>query len=247
MLERLQSEFLAAIRGAACNVALGQSAVSPEQTWRIYRRNYVQSHIAALMDTYSTVCSIVGEGYFRHLAGVYVTQSDSLDGDLNEYGADFPAFLDGASAAQELLYLADVARLDWAWLQMLRATQRLDDWLPQLLSLPPERWPAVRAIAGGVRIASAFPIFDIWKLAALDGEPVDLAKGGQTVLVTRPNEVEVNLLSPVEDAFVARWLGGSTLEEALECALSTGQGLDIGTLLTRMAATGAVQSIESTI
>ena len=247
MLEQLQTGFLSTIRGSASAIGLGPSTISHDQTWRIYQRNYMQSHVAALVDTYSTVCSLVGERYFRHVAEAYVSQSDSKDGDLNEYGADFPAYLTGVVGIRETPYLPDIARLDWHWLQQLRAPIHHQDWLPYLLSMDSHRWPAVRAVSGAVRVASRSPIFAIWEMTALGGEPVDLATGAQTVLITRLENVKVTLLSPAEDAFLVRWLSGSTLEASLEHAFEICQELEIGPLLTRMATIGAVQSIESTL
>lgn len=246
MLERLQRDFHAAVRGAAPALALGASRITPQQTWDIYRRNYMDSHIAALKDTFSTVCTIVGDDYFRQTAREYVACAESCDGDLNEYGATFPAFLSGHDVQDRLPYLSDVARLDWAWFTVLRMDLQMTDWLAALLTMPPERWPAATARAAGMRVSSHYPLYAIWQLSNGGAEPVDLNAGGQSVLVTRGQNVEVSDLTPGEDAFVSHWLSGTSLEAALEAAMSVDKHLALPALLTRLAEVGAIESIEST-
>src|SRR6202047_5248370 len=58
---------------------------------------------------------------------------------LFEYGRDFPDFIDSYEYAKPTLWLADVARIERAWLDAYHAANA-DPLMPQVLaSIPPER------------------------------------------------------------------------------------------------------------
>jgi len=245
MHEHTQRDFLAAVRGETSQVALGASLIPPDVTWQIYRRNYLDAHVGALEDTYSTVRSLVGEAFFRVLARQFVGESHSVSGELNDYGNDFAHFLAGSRIIETLPYLEDVARLDWAWLDMLRCPHQGGHWLAQLLALSPDAWPQATARAAGTIITSAYPLYSIYMLATEGGETVDLSQGAQAILISMSGQVQVTLLTNAQAACVARWFSGSTLEAALEAGLAIDEQLDISALLCQLAAVGAVHSIES--
>lgn len=245
VLEEFQSAFLASIRGQQSQISFGPSKIPSDQTWQIYRRNYRETHVAALGDTYSTVRSLVGDSYFRQLAIAYVKIADSHSGDLNDYGAGFADFLAQPPGNNALPYLPDMARVDWAWFQALRFAHGPGNWLAKLLGSPPEHWPLAKATPACCLLRSDFPIHRIWELAAKGGETVNLDQGGESMLISRPSHVEVSLLSAAEAAFLACWLNGSTLETGLEAALAVDGQFDIASHLTRLAALGAIHSIES--
>lgn len=245
-----QRDFLAAVRGAVPGIALGalgKSLIPPELTWQIYRNNYLEGHVAALEDTFSTVRTIVGKEFFRVLAKQFVGNADSSSGDLNEYGRDFPAFLAGSQSNETLPYLADIARLDWTWLELLRAPYQAGDWLAHLLALSPAAWSEATARPAGIVIASPYPVYSIFKLSAEGGQTVSLDLGGQAVLISRTAHVEVTLLNDAAAAFVASWFNGSTLGLAMEAGLLVDKQFDVASLLPQLAAAGAIHSIESAL
>ena len=58
---------------------------------------------------------LVGEGFFRYAASQFIRQYPSKSGDLNEFGYEFPEFLETFEPAAKLNYLPDVARLELAY------------------------------------------------------------------------------------------------------------------------------------
>ncbi|HEX9431829.1 MAG TPA: DNA-binding domain-containing protein [Burkholderiales bacterium] len=81
---------------------------------RIYRNTCRATLIETLRMTYPAVERLVGREFFEHVAAKFVEHHPARSGYLNEYGAEFPAFLAGLEAAGELPYLADVGRFEWA-------------------------------------------------------------------------------------------------------------------------------------
>lgn len=259
-LQDLQRNFLAQIvtPDALClpSFSLGSSKVLPEQSWAIYRRNYLESHVAALASTYTNVLKLVGDAYFRQLARRYVMQTSSRHGDLNHYGADFADFiadiLPTAPNGAALAYLPDMARLDWAWFEVLRAPIGASNWFAQLQNTAEENWSQLRAKPACKILSSPFPIYQIWLLnenttvcshqTKLDITPPE------TVLIARPNQVEVINLTPAEAIFINTWLAenqAATLENALEAALLHDEQFDFAATLMLLARLNAIHSIHT--
>src|SRR5262245_42124274 len=80
---------------------------------RVYRHHVLRSLETALSATFPTVQTLVGDEFFGGMARHFVANNPPKQPVLSEYGADFPAFVEGHAPAGGLPYLADVARLDW--------------------------------------------------------------------------------------------------------------------------------------
>lgn len=251
-LELLQADFMQALVGATPPV-LGSSRLEAAQTWAIYRRNHRGSHIAALADTYGTVLAVVGEAYFRQLARRYVDVHPSTSGDLNDYGEHFADFLDdllpSVPGGEQLPYLSDLARLDWAWFAVLRAPAAPDDGLAGLASWPAEQRGLARARPHPASrlLASDYPLYRIWRLANGAEAGVDLGVGAECVLISRPGgQVTVSLLSPAEDAFLRTWFAGHSLDEALPAMMPHTPVLDLPAIFARLHTFAVVGALWST-
>lgn len=96
---------------------------------RVYANNWMHALISALRDTFPAVRGALGEEAFVPIAVGYV-RADPLarDGLLMWYGSSFPDALDAASTVGAP-YLADLARLEYAWLEAYHA--------PEASPLPP--------------------------------------------------------------------------------------------------------------
>jgi uncharacterized protein len=200
----------------------------------IYRGNARANASRALAAAYPVVAKIVGGEFFSGLAREYESRFPSVSGDLNEYGESFAAFLAVFAPAQDIPYLADVARLDW---QVHRAHYAADAkrFEPARLSsvpaekqlhLIPQLHPACSLIH------SEFPLARIWEIhqETHRGEfEVDFSRGPAYVLVYRPRfRVEVGQVGGAEAAFLAAALGGETIEAALTAAHSHDVSFDLG-------------------
>lgn len=249
-LEQLQQQFLAMLTGDTM-VTLGLSRISAPQSRRIYQRNYRETHIQALAETFVHVATLVGTDYFRQLAHRYVTANPSFSGDLNDYGADFPAFLEQllphAPAGEGLSYLPDIARLDWACFHALRAPCGNPHALSELTG-----WTELQQ--GNARmqlhpactlIVSPYPLHRLWKLATGDAQTVDVDAGSEAVLVSRPGlEVQVSLLDTATACLIQQWQR-QPLAASLQIVASRHPGTDFIRLLPTLAPLGAVGALWS--
>jgi|KBSMisStandDraft_5_1062788.scaffolds.fasta_scaffold114531_2 hypothetical protein len=200
----------------------------------IYRGNTTASTHKALEAAYPVIARIVGTEFFSGLAREYRLRFPSHDGDLNEYGEFFAAFLADFAPAHELPYLPDVARLEWH----VHCAHYAADVAPfdaaRLASVPLERQLELRPLLhpACAVLHSTYPLARLWQVHqdTFGGEfEVDFSRGPGHALVLRPGfKVEVALINDAEAAFLAAAHGGATLVAALSAAQSRGALFDLG-------------------
>jgi hypothetical protein len=64
----------------------------PARRFAVYRNNVVVSLIDALADTFPVTQELVGEDFFRAMAGVFVRHAPPTSALLAEYGEGFSGF-----------------------------------------------------------------------------------------------------------------------------------------------------------
>jgi hypothetical protein len=162
---------------------------------------------------------------------------------LFEYGRGFPDFIDAFEHARQMPWLADVARLERAWLDAYHASEA--DPLPveAVASIPAERLagtvltphPATRVVRSP---HSAVTIFAANRTGA-PVEPIDPTRP-EDGLITRPGlEVVVRRLPPGGAVFIESLVGGETLGAAAAAALSEDRGFDLPVNIEGMLESGA--------
>ena len=87
----------------------------------IYRNNVAVGLRDSLAATYPVVASLVGEAFFAEMARAFVAAEPPMSPILIEYGGGFADFIDRFRPADDLPYLSDVARLEWAWQESYHA------------------------------------------------------------------------------------------------------------------------------
>lgn len=80
----------------------------------IYRNTYRGTLVSALRITYPAVDRLVGETFFEGAARAFIAAHVPRAANLNVYGGAFGDFLAAFAPAASLVYLPDVARLEWA-------------------------------------------------------------------------------------------------------------------------------------
>ena len=237
-LAALQAQFGAGLdaavpEAAALRVFSGESE-QVRSRFGIYRGNTTANAARAIGAAYPVVEKIVGAEFFRGLAWEFRSRYPSEDGDLNEYGEAFAAFLAAFAPAQEIPYLADVARLEWAVHRAHYAADPATFDPLRLASVPPDFQLRLhpRLHPACHLLQSAYPITRIWEVHqdAFNGEfEVNFSHAPAHALVRRPHfRVEVVQTTDAEAAFLAAARDGDTLETALIAAQSCDASFDLG-------------------
>jgi hypothetical protein len=194
----------------------------------IYRNTFVSGVTKALRMTFPAIHRLVGVDFFEGAAARFIAQQPPRAAYLDEYGAEFPEFLRSFEPAAALVYLGDVARLEWAVSRALHAADVEPLDLARLATLSPQDQARVCFVphpSVGLLCAD-HPVDAIWR-GVLDEDDaalaaVDLDAGPVRLLVERrATGVEVSRLDEAAWCFAEALFDGWSVEEALASAAGT--------------------------
>lgn len=117
-LSELQKKFVAALNQTSTDVLnYIQSGLilSAAAHLAIYQGSIKGSLQKTLKDIYPVCHKLVGEEFFLGMIDKYIADHPSRSANLGEYGEQFATFIMHFAPTNVLPYLADVARLEWAW------------------------------------------------------------------------------------------------------------------------------------
>jgi hypothetical protein len=255
-LAERQSDFGAALldpERPAPSEWIGPDGQQDALRFAVYRNNVMSSLIEALAESYPAVKRLVGEEYFRALAKLFARQHPPVSPILLEYGARFPEFLAQFEPLATLPYLADVARIECAWLEAYHSAEapalEASRLAAVLTDVPAERIADIRLLLHPTLrlVHSRFPAAAIWRMNLPDGvpAPIDLATGGQTLLLVRPEaSVETRVLSASQGAFLSALAAGKSLGEASQAAIAASDDFDLTAELTAALHEGLFSDIQ---
>ena len=217
-----------------------------ERRFAVYRNNVAVALIGALEARYPVVRRLVGDDFFRAMAGAYVAAEKPRSPALMLYGDGFADFVAGFPPAGAVPYLADVARLENAWVEAYHAADAGALGLDALAAIAPDAFETLRfrPHPAARLLGFAHPAASIWAASQGDGEPrAPEVWSAETALVTRPDaDVLVRVLPPGGFAFATALLSGASLGEA--AALGASDGFDPGAHLVGLVEAGAFQSFR---
>ena len=211
----------------------------PERRLAVHRNNVVVSLVDALAQTFPVTQQLVGEGFFRAMAQVFVRAHPPRTRVLSHYGHELPGFVAQFPPAAGLSYLADVARLEWQRLQALHAadaqpldTTGLSALLQDADALPSLRWQLAPSLHG---LRSPHAAVSIWA-AHQDGsgialEDVDLAQAESALVFRSGWDVMVLQTAPGMAALVEGLLENAPFGEVMDRAFVAEPDFDLSQAL----------------
>jgi Putative DNA-binding domain len=172
------------------------------------------------------LAQLIGADSFEPLARHFWQQHPPARGDMGQWGAQLPEFLEAAPQLAGEPFLGDVARLEWALHCAASAPDAVLDMPSFALLGDDAAQPVGLALSEGTAtLASAWPVVSIVN-AHLTGQPaLDVAADllrqglGECALVWRQGfKPMLRALTEAEYAFVKALGEGAALEDALERA-----------------------------
>jgi len=249
-LVALQAQFVAGLDANAPDAGtlalFDGNAERARSRFAIYRGNTVANAAKAIGAAYPVIEKIVGPEFFSGLAREYGSRHPSKNGDLNEHGESFAAFLADFPPAKAFAYLPDVARLEWLVHRGHYAADSRQFDAAILATVPPERQlqlrPRLHAACNVLH--SVHPVARIWEVhqEGFSSEfEVDFSFGPTHALVFRPHfRVEVAQIGDAEAAFLCAAFRGEPLETALAAALLLNASFDLGGWLMNWVASRVI-------
>lgn len=261
-LHELQGAFARGLHGdtTALDAWVSRGSFTAAERLGIYRNNYRISLRGALADVYPVVATLVGEGFFAFAADRYLPRFPSRCGNLHDFGSEFAPFLATLPQAAQLQYLPDVARLEWAWHRAFHAADAPVLDLAALAQIPAEQHGALRFVpaASLSLIDTRWPVTRIWEahqhnegpastidLENIDLGNIDLESGGEWIAVHRVGDaVQVTRVPRTDYAMLQAFVAAAPLETACEAVMAVDARADIGAVLARVCASGALARIQ---
>jgi hypothetical protein len=226
---------------------ISDEGAMPARRFAVHRNNVVAGLVKALQTRFPVVRKIVGEEFFAAMARVFVAQKPPRTPILALYGDEFAAFIATFEPARDLMYLADVARLEAARTRAYHAADAVPIERSAFAGLDPNA-------VGGIRIAlhpsaeivrSPHPIVTIWAMnsGAQELAPIENWRG-EDALVVRPYlDVEVRALPPGGAAFLLALEAARSLGEAASAALADEPEFDLTANLAGLIGSDLVTAI----
>src|SRR5277367_2330754 len=196
---------------SAFAAALGEPSAAPPAMTRgrlgapdarrfsVYRNNVAVGLIGALEARYPVSRRIAGDDAFRALARAFVRAQKPRSPVMIAYGEDFPEFVAAHAGVEPCL--ADVARLENAWVEAYHAEDEAAATVAGLAGLSSDCLPGTRiAFHAAARILRfSTPAASIWAAAQHgDGPAAPIGDIAEDALITRPDaDVRVRVLPPL--------------------------------------------------
>ncbi|MFV2053563.1 DNA-binding domain-containing protein [Aliiroseovarius sp. YM-037] len=244
-----QTRFTTALLDPECAVPDGLT--DPEgrpagKRFAVYRNNVAVSLTEALITAFPVIYKLVGDAFFRAMAGVYLRQHPPKSALMMFYGAEMPEFLADFEPAQHLGYLPDIARLELA----MRASYHAADATPiapdALQSLPADRLMSARiGLAPAARlIRSPWPIHAIWRANMVADAPKPTMRAEDALITRAEFDPTITALPPGGGAFVEALMSDATFGDALDAATAEAETFDLTPVLGALLSGAALISIK---
>lgn len=241
----LQRNFAHALLDAESSVpdaVTSYTARAPQKRFAVYRNNVVAGLVEALRTQFPVTERIVGGEFFAAMARVYVVTTPPRSPLLVLYGEGFPAFIGDFAPAEDVPYLADIARLEVARTRAYHAA----DAAP----LEPAAWQTLDpGVLSDVRVVlhpsvqilrSIHPIVTIWSMNA--GEtplaPIEDWQAEDAVIARPLLDVEVRRLPAGGAAFLTALAEDAALGAAVTLAAAEYGAFDLAANLAGLIGAG---------
>lgn len=172
-LPELQALFWSALQGDVAPALEAAVVSTPGLDGRDRLGIYAAMYHARLRDVlasdFERTEAVLGPETFTEAARRYIAARPSTHPSVRHFGGRFAAFLDAAPPPGAPPWLADLARLEWARVEVFDAPDAEPVGRDALAGVPAEAWPGLTlaAIPALVVVESGWPIDLAWK-----GEPV---------------------------------------------------------------------------
>jgi hypothetical protein len=248
-LRETQTAFLSALHGSASDIDrwVIDNGLAADRRIAVYRNNVREGFLSAMRAAYPVVAQLAGDDWFAQRAHAYREDFPSRSGNLHYAGKDFPGFLSEQLRSGPYEYFADVARLEWAYQEVLVAAEHDPLDIAALGNVAPEDYaslifathPAARVVA------SDYPVLAIWKAhqptSPASSQPLRLDSGpSRVLLIRRDDHVEMRELCAADCALLQTLMSRATLGDAVDAAVAVDAATNVAACLSRIVSLGTL-------
>jgi hypothetical protein len=237
----------------------GNARLSPVEQLEIYREQFYLRHTASLVEDFPGVGGILGQEAWDRLVWDYLASVPPASYDLGELGAglaDFAATRDWLAPSE---LVVDMARLEYAHLEVFDAPDRAPLDPAKLAAVPEDAWERARLVPDpGLRLLHLrYPVLELRKVILAQnerGETSELMlpapKPGYFAVHRRKLAIFHDELEPASFALLAHVVQGEPLGVACENAARDAStsvetlGENLGRWFSEWSARGYVVDVD---
>ncbi|AZF04174.1 DNA-binding domain-containing protein [Pseudomonas sp. R5-89-07] len=249
-LENAFANALLAAHGSCPDGLFSSNGADPASRFAVYRNNVHSSLINALAASYPVTLQLVGDEFFRAMAGLFVQANPPTSPLINAYGSKLADFIQAFEPAASVPYLADVARLERLRVRAYHAAdipalcqQRILQGLQAQTDVGQLRLQLHPSLA---TLNSAYAAVAIWAAHQTDGGHTDLNPwDAQNALILRQGlAVKVFAIDSGSVAFINCLNQGTGLELAVEHAVQASPDFDLNRCLRLLISHDAITHVH---
>ena len=253
-LREIQEQFARHLQGLPTSPPIADQVefnqLENRQRLQVYQNNFKLSLTNNLAAIYPVIERLVGEQFFKYACDEFIRNHPSRHGNLHKYGDEFAAFLSSFDPARSLPYLADMARLEWAYHEVFHeaSANKLD--IQALQQVKEDQYPnIIFSLHPASRLlASRYPLTKIWQANQVDNpEQINLKERDYFFLVGRRNNENIfQTLNKFDFDFLSLVKSNQrlqTISEQLQ-ALNNDSLIDFNALLIKHVSTGNICKFE---
>lgn len=220
--------------------------LSLEQAFEVYHRGYFARMTEALSSTFRAVRWVLGEELFRHVARRYIEAQPSISYDLSDYGETFPDFLKNTQATKGIVFLCDLARLEWTLKNMYHAAASEPLPVERIRELLHSEDFKIQFIEAFEVFESPYAIYDIWirrKEPPYQFEDINWNHSESLMIYKKQNKIYVQRIDAIEAQILSELKEGSAVASALADFSSLLTPDKIAQLFQMMMRAGIIEDI----
>ncbi len=240
-----QAAFKAAMLDPAAAVPAGivnPDGAAANKRFDVYRNNVAVSLSDALEAAFPVVRKLVGDKFFRAMAGVYLRKHPPNSPLMMFYGDAMPQFLGRFEPTKKIGYLPDIARIELAMRHAYHAADTTPVNAQALGALAPDllMGAKLRIAPATHTIVSDFPVHAIYLANTRADAPKPVMRAEAVVITRAGFDPQLHLINAAAATCIEALKQGQSLGQAIATADET---LDLGAVLGLLLAQGAVTEI----
>lgn len=154
----------------------GNDRLSPVEQLEIYRRQFWLRHTSSLIEDFPGVGGIVGQDDWERLIEEYLDHHPSQSHSLRDLGNRLAEHIEGAEWLPHRDLCADMARLEWSYIEVFDAADSAPLDPAELGGIPEAAWERARLVlAPALRLLPLrYPVAELRRRLRAGSEPVSL-------------------------------------------------------------------------
>jgi hypothetical protein len=183
---------------------LNTQLISAQGLMGIYQSSAIANITNSLSLSYPVIEKLVGKDFFQAMCKKYIVKHWPTSGNMDDYGEFFPSFLAEFEQVKHLLYLEDVAQLEWLFHQSSLANDKsFFDWT--CLAKVTSSEAITFLLSPSVSImCSTMPVDKIWlmnQVNALENIELSLESDNDTFIVLFRQGLKTEMMTVDEGEF----------------------------------------------